>query len=225
MQNPFHILSHLLLIIILLLTIIMCIFHGKLKPRMYTAENDRTEPLSYKQLCKNVLKTIQQQLINVFHSKNKKVADVYPSVTVENRPNRFIWQIRMESLLCARHCARHHEYKWRVSLSPAKELTIWWEMDFFFKVKEGSKVNNYITGIESSTEKEMNHILKGFENVNIKLYISWKNNRMRLNAVRLWAEMSMRKKVCKLNLEGFIFFQVLCISFQIWPKHAKSGNK
>lgn len=68
----------------------MCIFHGKLKPRMYTAENDRTEPLSYKQLCKNVLKTIQQQLINVFHSKNKKVADVYPSVTVENRPNRFI---------------------------------------------------------------------------------------------------------------------------------------
>lgn len=56
---------------------------------------------------------------------------------------------------------------------------------FFFKVKEDSKVNNYITGIESSTEKEMNHILKGFENVNIKLCISWKNNRMRLNAVRL----------------------------------------
>lgn len=44
-QNPFHILSHLLLIIILLLTITMSIFHGKLKPRRYTAENDRTEPL------------------------------------------------------------------------------------------------------------------------------------------------------------------------------------
>lgn len=140
-------------------------------------------------------------------------------------PIDLFWQIRMESLLCARHCARHQEYKWRVSLGPAKELTIWWEMDFFFKVKEDSKVNNYITGIESSTEKEMNHILKGFENVNIKLCISWKNNRMRLNAVRLWAEMSMRKKVRKLNLEGFIFFQVLCISFQIWLKHAKSGNK
>lgn len=56
---------------------------------------------------------------------------------------------------------------------------------FFFKVKKGSKVNKYITGIESRTEKEMNHILKGFENINIKLYISWKNNRMRLNAVRL----------------------------------------
>lgn len=41
---------------------------------MYTAENEhRTgKPLSYKQLCKNVLKTIQQQLINVFHSKTRK---------------------------------------------------------------------------------------------------------------------------------------------------------
>lgn len=130
-------------------------------------------------------------------------------------PIDLLWQILMESLLCARHCARHQEYKWRVSLGPAKELPIWWEMDFFFKVKKGSKVNKYITGIESRTEKEMNHILKGFENINIKLYISWKNNRMRLNAVRLWAEMSMRKKVHKLNPEGFISFQVLCISFQI----------
>lgn len=77
-------------------------------------------------------------------------------------PIDLFWQIRMESILCARHCARHQEYKWRVSLGPAKELS-----NYGDATKEAVSVN-YIMNRDKA---EMKWTILKVENANIGLHI------------------------------------------------------